>query len=179
MLICFSWGGDAAPGIRPWVPAAWIEQENARNFLNYVIECAPVTNNAKRSLHLSFIGTLLQRWSGPKSPIRPSFRAIISFVNRPDTTSRVSLSEDGAKIAVAIGVMVYLVAAGCPPIAEGSVSTQPQNNVYVITNVLTAVIFRKTFLATFPSFTRLSHLYGCLKSSVQCWCIPVLPNCWE
>ena len=98
------------------MPATKADQQLAKRFLTYLVECAPSKIAALRNQHLSFIGPLIQRWCTGAFAARPSFKPIISFMTRADTATKAALSEDGARIAVALGTIAYLVAAGQPPI---------------------------------------------------------------
>lgn len=115
-LLVTVWTNSTTPAATAWAPATFFEAQVAKEFVSYLIECAPTTDGYLRKMHIAFISVLIQRWANRDVPIRPSFRPIIMYLVRPDNKSRATFSPEGAKIHVAVSAIYSLNVARVPPI---------------------------------------------------------------
>ena len=92
-----------------WVPATQEDTALARDFLTYIFRAAPSNRSYLLRAHLAIIGALVSRWA--RYGVRVNFDVLSSYLHTEDDTSGVSLSAAGARVAVAVATLEYLIAA--------------------------------------------------------------------
>ena len=84
------------------------ERATCRDFLTYLVRCAPLRMRLLREMHIGFIRVLIRSW-GPVG-IRPDMEwTLHRQLLVTDSTSGSSLSDDGAKVLVGCAVLVAVV----------------------------------------------------------------------
>ena len=103
---------------RPFVPSTDEERQLCASFLTYLMDCSPSRSGYLRNTNLSFVGVLISRWA--PLGVRPAFTTLVqSMLMLKDTSSRTALSNDGARVAVGVATLFFLVTANQLPFIEG------------------------------------------------------------